>query len=166
MNQVVMQSYGQLINRVELGIYSDLRLSTSDYYVEDCKPFYERFENILIATGNKTRCYPDITIKYGVGGAAFKHEFPDASLRVYLVEGWNAYPNPSEGELFELLKSEQDEPYEITIFDITGKLVSRISRQTSNRKYWISTEELPKGIYFAQVNTNSGKAYTHKLILK
>lgn len=146
MNQVVIQLNPKRKNPVELCINRDPKIPLGVYNIADRKPFYERFENILISRGDRTRCYPDITIKYGLGGTAFKHEFPDASLRVYLVEGWNVYPNPSEGELFEFLKSEQDESYKISLYDITGKLVSNISRQISNRKYLITTDDLPKEI--------------------
>jgi len=166
MSQVIMQSYGQLINRVELGIYSDLKLSTSDCYIEDRKPFYERFENILISAGNRTRCYPDITIKYGLGGAAFKHEFPDVALRVDLNEGWNVYPNPSDGMVFEFLKSDKEVLYDIVIYDLSGKIVSSSIRQKSNRKYQLEIAHLPSGLYFAQAKTEGGKITTHKLILR
>jgi hypothetical protein len=135
-------------------------------YVEDQKPFYERFENILIATGNRTRCYPDITIKYGVGGSAFRHAFPDGYLRVALEEGWNVYPNPSDGEIFEYLKTDKNIEYEVNLFDLSGKKVFAISRSSSNRRHNLPTDKLSSGVYFAKVQTKDGKHFTQKNLLQ
>ncbi len=140
--------------------------TTLEEYVEDRKPFYERLENILIATGNKIRCYPDITIKYGVGGSAFRHAFPDASLRVALDEGWNIFPNPSDGEIFEYLKTDKNIEYEVNLFDLSGKKVFAISRSSSNRRHNLPTDKLSSGVYFAKVQTKDGRHFTQKLLLR
>lgn len=121
---------------------------------------------MLISSGDRTRCYPDISLKHGIGGAAFRHTFPDATLRTQLVEGWNIFPNPSDGEVYEYLKSEKDEAYSLTFYDISGKETVKFARQASNRKYSIVTEQMARGLYFAQVKTQNGKIYTHKLLLK
>jgi len=121
---------------------------------------------MLISSGDRTRCYPDISLKHGIGGAAFKHAFPDANLRVQLNEGWNIYPNPTDGIAFEYLKSDINVLYQYKIYDVTGRCVVTEVSKTSNRKHLIPLNALQAGVYFLKAQLENGKVYTTKLILK
>jgi Secretion system C-terminal sorting domain/Fibronectin type III domain len=75
-------------------------------------------------------------------------------------------PNPTSNGFFNVLinsvDAESTKRSTIEIFDLTGKLIQ--SEQSSNKVQEISTENMPKGIYFIKINVE-GISHTEKLLV-
>ena len=93
----------------------------------------------------------------------------DATLFVEdsILEGFNLYPNPSNGSFNLKFNTESNENVEIQLYDLTGKLVkelqfSNISFQFSER---ISFQNTAKGFYVLKIK-NGTKQTSRKLIIE
>lgn len=76
-------------------------------------------------------------------------------------------PNPNNGN-FELnLKSDKECLYELTVFDIAGKVAFKERfRVTIGNNVKLFSEDLEKGIYIASVKNNYGESINIKLIIE
>ncbi|WP_296383734.1 PQQ-dependent sugar dehydrogenase [Winogradskyella sp.] len=74
------------------------------------------------------------------------------------------YPNPTENELNINFNNNLDLSTEILIYDIQGKIVKTMSRNTETIQK-INTSELSSGIYILKINTDNGEQSTHKLVI-
>ena len=93
----------------------------------------------------------------------------DATLFVEdsILEGFNLYPNPSNGSFNLKFNTESNENVEIQLYDLTGKLVkelqfSNISFQFSER---ISFQNTAKGFYVLKIK-NGTKQTSRKLLIE
>ena len=93
----------------------------------------------------------------------------DATLFVEdsILEGFNLYPNPSNGSFNLKFNTESNENVEIQLYDLTGRLVkelqfSNISFQFSER---ISFQNTAKGFYVLKIK-NGTKQTSRKLIIE
>jgi Secretion system C-terminal sorting domain len=79
---------------------------------------------------------------------------------------FNLFPNPTSENLFIQWETEQVEPVEIRIMDISGKEVMSIRTFTGNGKTdKINTTNLPKGAYFIRLK-NDNWLITEKIIVQ
>ena len=93
----------------------------------------------------------------------------DATLFVEdsILEGFNLYPNPSNGSFNLKFNTESNENVEIQLYDLTGRLVkelqfSNISFQFSER---ISFQNTAKGFYVLKIK-NGTKQTSRKLLIE
>lgn len=76
-----------------------------------------------------------------------------------------AYPNPANDNIiFQLPADYQQYPAQLTLFDISGKVIDRISLTTTATSY--TTSKLASGIYFYQARTASKKLGQGKFIVQ
>jgi PKD repeat protein len=79
---------------------------------------------------------------------------------------FNLFPNPTSGNLFIQWETDNIEPVEIRIMDISGKEVMSIRTFTGNGKTdKINTANLPKGAYFIRLK-NDNWLITEKVIVQ
>ena len=86
----------------------------------------------------------------------------DTSLNTSEFEkkGFSIYPNPTHEEFY--VKNEKDfSDLDISIFDITGKLISNQKLKNSNSP--ISVRSLSKGLYFVKIKDFQENSYVSKL---
>ena len=75
------------------------------------------------------------------------------------------YPNPASN-LFTIKSLNSQILIEtVNIFNLQGKLIQSISKNKVT-KVQIDTKELAKGLYLAEITTNTGNKNIHKLIIK
>ncbi len=67
------------------------------------------------------------------------------------------YPNPFDKEIGILFTKISEEPIEVKIFDVTGKLMIREMYPESRDNLFINTESLSGGIYFLSVECGTSK---------
>ena len=82
----------------------------------------------------------------------------DSSL---LATSYKVYPNPSKGD-FKLLWENQ-ESFDYTIYDVTGKVIKRKLNNIGN-EHAINISGVSQGMYFLNISTASGSV-TEKLIV-
>jgi len=132
-------------------------------YMDNKKMEYDRFNNILIARGLRTRCYEDIRLPEPEGGAAkYMHEFPDAALKRYYEEGLNIYPNPGGEDTKIYLRTRKTQVASIEIIDLSGRQVFVNSEYKTNTEFSMSREGIPAGIYLIRASSSDGKTYFGK----
>jgi carboxypeptidase T len=71
-------------------------------------------------------------------------------------------PNPTSG-VFTIYTTNQSDTYDITIQDISGRILTEVSNLKGNKT--ISLQSVPKGIYFLQLFMNKHK-YCQKMIVQ
>ncbi len=89
----------------------------------------------------------------------------DANLSITDVEQdtFKVYPNPSASVFnFEF---QAELPSEISLYDISGKRISTI-QNTQGQIVQISTQNLSKGLYIAEITNNLGQSNYRKLVVK
>ena len=74
------------------------------------------------------------------------------------------YPNPSTDKIFIKYEFDSDDIYEVTIFDITGRLIKSIPVYSVFGLVTISADELPKGVLFCTLSKNDTKLYAKKIV--
>jgi hypothetical protein len=80
-------------------------------------------------------------------------------------EKLNVYPNPAQGGHFTISMDNITEDAEISVFDLTGRLLeSRISTSSGNSLNQDFNLDLTRGLYFIQVSTTT-QIYTQRLII-
>lgn len=130
-----------------------LKITNYDYYhVSDLFPvFTVSYNSIVLGIGSPTvtgtvRSNKAVTV---VG----------LNENVLTENSFNVYPNPTNGVLNLNVNKIGLEPKEITIVNLTGKIVYQ-----SNFKNSISLNQIKPGLYFIQIQTNLGN-YKKKLII-
>ena len=82
-----------------------------------------------------------------------------------LIErGFNAYPNPTSGQISIELKNFNTQIYDINIYNINGGLL-KTYRGISTIKTELNLDWLKPGIYVVQLQSNNGETYNRKLII-
>ena len=104
-----------------------------------------------------------MTIDINFGGGfwhfVFNKEADQGSVKTIDRNLFNVYPNPATNEI----NVTSDEPLtNVTILDITGKIVYTSSEITSNQT--VNVSSLNRGIYMVQVMTDN-KTSVKRLIL-
>lgn len=78
-----------------------------------------------------------------------------------LVDGFQLFPNPATD--FITIKADNSDAVEtITIVNITGQEVLKTNKNTTS----LSVTDLPSGLYFISIETESGKTTTKKFVKK
>ena len=78
--------------------------------------------------------------------------------------GLVVYPNPFRAQATFEIKDFDNEPWQLRIFDITGKTIS--TKKTSNSKLILNKEDLKTGIYFFEIITDSNERGGGKIIVE
>ncbi len=81
----------------------------------------------------------------------------------------SAYPNPTNDFLFLTYQVPFNTPYSIEIFDIRGRLIDRLSKGKgtgARETCFLTTENLPSGIYFIALHTNRQTHWLRAVLLK
>jgi hypothetical protein len=74
------------------------------------------------------------------------------------------YPNPTKSEIV-IQKSNKNYPTEITLFDLSGKMLLR--QKTINKtENSVKTNNLSKGFYIITIKNDQGHLSTHRLIIE
>jgi hypothetical protein len=77
----------------------------------------------------------------------------------------NVYPNPTEGRFYVSMGKDITAISSIEIFDVTGKLVSRLSNLNGRENVEVDLSSYSAGVYFGMVKTQS-TTYSFKIIRK
>lgn len=97
-------------------------------------------------------------------GTIYKITDISLSTESFVKAHFLIYPNPTKSEI-SIQKSDDEYPTEITIFDLTGKLL--VHQITENKKInTIKTANLPSGIYILTVKSNLRHFFTQRLIIE
>jgi glucose/arabinose dehydrogenase len=97
-------------------------------------------------------------------GTVFK--IIDTSLGLYTPDmpQFVIYPNPTKSEIV-IQKSNKNYPTEITLFDLSGKMLLR--QKTINKtENSVKTNNLSKGFYIITIKNDQGHLSTHRLIIE
>lgn len=109
---------------------------------------WNRRENKLIAGtfGRSIQTYPLDGIVEGENLSSVNFRTPEEH---YL----KVYPNPVENDLrLEFLNEQPNKAVQVSIFDLTGRLMKSATRQTAKEVAWtVSVHDLPSGVYLLKV---------------
>ena len=75
---------------------------------------------------------------------------------------FNLFPNPSDGTFY--IQREDTEPLQISVYDITGKLVYK-RKNIAESRFEIRLNKAAKGLYFMKIEQNGKQAFK-RLLLK
>jgi len=77
------------------------------------------------------------------------------------------YPNPSNGQFTIEMNIDDENDYEINIFDLSGKLImtENQSANAGSNNLTINASHLAKGTYFLQMINKEGKRFVNTLII-
>jgi hypothetical protein len=64
----------------------------------------------------------------------------------------SVYPNPSEGTFYLEIKTAFSDYYEVKVVNLIGQTMKR-ERMESNITHKIDLSQVPKGVYFLQIDT-------------
>jgi glucose/arabinose dehydrogenase len=95
------------------------------------------------------------------------YKLTDAALSVedYSLNTISIYPNPANHEVnIDFSSNNSVISPEISIYDMQGKIVKTITRNTKTIQK-INTSELSNGLYFLKINTVNGEQSSHKLFI-
>lgn len=73
------------------------------------------------------------------------------------------YPNPTYGNLQVLFKSEPPEEIDLKVYDLSGRLVLNVTKQSTGPNFVLNTNNLNQGLYLLKI-TYSGVGYTLKFV--
>ena len=84
-----------------------------------------------------------------------------------MPEGISVYPNPAEDVVNIAVKEVGNTSYNVTITDITGKVLfnNRLNNMLNNNAASINVSEFNKGMYFIMLTNEQGTS-TQKLIVR
>ena len=90
-----------------------------------------------------------------------------ASLEDDAFEGFNLYPNPSNGNFNLQFDTTSSDRIELQLFDITGRLVRKLlfTNVATRFSESISFENTAKGVYLLKIK-NGNKQTTKKLVIE
>lgn len=77
---------------------------------------------------------------------------------------WNPYPNPSRGEIRLLFTVFPDQPIQMRLYSMAGRLVRVIKNIRETDVLHLSS--LPKGVYYATIQADNKNYQTQRIILK
>ena len=80
-------------------------------------------------------------------------------------DNYNLFPNPNSGEMTLTYHLQDGETGIFSIYDITGKLISRHNLNSSVTSINIEESTLDAGIYFYEIKVNDRKVKMDKLII-
>jgi len=75
------------------------------------------------------------------------------------------YPNPATDKLNLMIEDETNANFELSIFDVTGKIVRQENELTSNVNHEIVLSDLSKGLYFIKIK-NENMSKVEKLMVE
>ena len=81
----------------------------------------------------------------------------------------NVYPNPTKDNAFVSLNMGESAMVNITVTDISGKVVTEIINAqlpAGNQQYTISTTAYQAGVYFVNVSTNDARTVRKLTVIK
>lgn len=83
----------------------------------------------------------------------------------FLLNNWNVgvYPNPNTGN-FSIISKNEKENLQVTVCDVSGKLLINSSVVTENFVYLLNAN-LENGIYLVTIKSSSGESVTKKVIV-
>lgn len=89
------------------------------------------------------------------------YEFQFSSMPTSVLENWtdnsvNIFPNPGNDEIQIQVDDDEENIQSISVFNLSGK---RILNQENLQNMVINASEWPSGLYFIQLNTNTGSSY-------
>jgi len=79
---------------------------------------------------------------------------------------FTVYPNPNNGSFFLKNNSKSITPFQITIYNILGKIVLKNRIENYQEIYHFSLDNLPNGLYFIKTLTKNGVSANKMVILK
>ena len=90
-----------------------------------------------------------------------------ASLDNDIFEGFNLYPNPSNGNFNLQFNAESTESAEIQLYDLTGRLVKELQFSNISLRFSesISFQNTAKGFYVLKIK-NGTKQTSRKLVIE
>ena len=90
-----------------------------------------------------------------------------ASINDYAFEGFNLYPNPSNGNFNLQFDTVSSDKVKLQLFDITGRLVRELNYANIAARFSesVSFENTSKGLYLLKI-TNGSKQTTRKLLIE
>ncbi|MEO1518702.1 MAG: T9SS-dependent M36 family metallopeptidase [Bacteroidota bacterium] len=74
-------------------------------------------------------------------------------------------PNPTSGRVFIMMSSPVDQPTNIRLSGIDGRLIKEQQWQQSNGTFELDLSDLSQGVYFVQLQTDTAKV-VHKLVVQ
>lgn len=87
----------------------------------------------------------------------FYGSFPQSVVNGRL-NGFSAYPNPVNDQLFVEFEANSNNSYQLSLFSMDGQLMyhQTLSGVTGKQKIEVSTDQLASGVYFVRVEGQSG----------
>lgn len=71
------------------------------------------------------------------------------------IINYQFYPNPATDKLNLVIEDETNSNFELSIFDVMGKIVKHVSTLTSNIKHEIVLGDLSRGLYFLKIKSDN-----------
>ncbi len=87
------------------------------------------------------------------------------SLPINEERNINLYPNPNNGNITVECSLKENETGTLSIYDLTGKLITSYQLNTANTLNTINAEKLQAGIYLYNIMINNKKVKTDKLVI-
>ena len=90
-----------------------------------------------------------------------------ASIDDFVFEGFNLYPNPSDGKFNLMFDTVSSDFVQLQLFDITGRLIREIRYQNITQRFSesISFDSTSAGFYLLKI-TNGTKQTTRKIVIE
>ena len=106
-------------------------------------------------------------IFYNVNSTNFTISEATASIKDVSFEGFNLYPNPSNGNFNLQFETASTAPVKLQLFDLTGRLVREMqfSNVAARFSESISFKNTAKGLYLLKIK-NGSKQTTRKLVIE
>lgn len=77
---------------------------------------------------------------------------------------FEVHPNPVNSRLTLVLSNKTDEVYNLTVTDLTGRLVNESKANFYNGIYNLNTTELKPGLYFVRISDHTGNTEVRKFL--
>jgi hypothetical protein len=81
-----------------------------------------------------------------------------------LQDAYKIYPNPVSDELKIQIKHLENQKVFLSIFDISGRLISETKSMVRNQQISLSTQAFNSGVFFAQIKLENGHQSKIKFI--
>ncbi len=144
--EVKIDSVSQFSDSLGITIFN---LTPGDYTYTVSKPNYETTTDTLIVTNTSQIIEVDLLLGVNI------QENTSTDFKVF--------PNPSNGMFYFDTEVFQKTPIEISVTDLTGKLIT-IDNFKNFSKGFINLSEQPKGIYLAKIKSGSLIFYQKLLV--
>ncbi len=127
-------------------------------------PYY----STITSSGAKSMCILRNKVSNGEFRNALEDDVEEGENSEVLIDSDNkfeikVYPNPSKGEFNLSINSEELNLVNVSIYDVTGRMI--IKQSVNNGVHNFNISEYPKGIYIMVIQGNE-KVSTHKLIIE